>query len=270
MSACPCCLEALKTPFLGLGGRQLAGACEVCGDAVCERCLHTTLVDARAVAGAPGPRRVRARACASCVYALAAARGEPPPFAEPPGSRRRAAQAACAHARRAHGMGFCPDCGAAAAREAADEDPVCDACGAPSHARFNCCFACGASFGEENEPGEGAEGYLLEYDCAARDCGGQVAAHMAHCPWCGRAQPWPRAEDDADCTRCEAVVDATWAFCAACGEEAPLPEHCASCADSLVRAACAARCEECRRMVCGECFDDFTLPDAAERGELLL
>jgi DnaJ-domain-containing protein 1 len=204
------------------------------------------------------------------VYALATARGEPPPFDEPPGSRRRAAQAACAHARRAHGMGFCPDCGAAAAREVGNEDPECDACGAPSHARFNHCFACGASFGEDNAPDEGAEGYVLEYDCAARDCDGQVAAHMAHCPWCGRAQPWPRAEDDADCSRCQAVLDATWAFCAACGEEAPLPEHCASCGDALARAACAARCEECRHLVCGECFDDYTLPDAAERGELLL
>ncbi len=271
MSACPCCLEALKTPFLGLGGRQLAGACEVCGDAVCERCLQTALLDAGAAAGGAAQRRVRrARVCAGCVYALHTERGEAPPFPEPAGRRKRAAQAACPHVRRARGMAHCPDCGAAASREPGNEDPECDACGAPSHTRFNCCFACGASFGEDNAPEEGAEGYVLDYDCGARHCSGQVAAHMAHCPWCGTAQRWPRAEGDADCTACEAVLDATWAHCAACGEDAPLPERCTSCAQRLEAAACAARCEECRRMVCGDCFESFTLPDAPERGELLL
>ena len=169
--------------------------------------------------------------------------------------------------RRAAQLRYCPDCGAEGARE---EDPVCDGCGAPSHERFNGCFSCGESFGEANAPEEGAAGYVLDFDCDARACTGQVAAHMAYCPWCGVAQRWEREEEDADCGACAAVLEATWAFCGACGTEAPLPEQCASCTQDLEAASYAARCEACRQLVCDACFVPSTLPSAAVRGELLL
>jgi hypothetical protein len=143
---------------------------------------------------------------------------------------------------------------------------VCDACGAPSHLEFNCCWACGESFEEENEPQDTAEGYALDFDCRSSRCGGRVAWLMPYCPWCATAQRWqPSEETDAPaCAGCEASLAPTWAFCAFCGEEAPLPEDCFECGSSLEQADCAARCEHCRRMVCGDCFGDYTLPEPRE------
>jgi hypothetical protein len=147
--------------------------------------------------------------------------------------------------------------------EAEHGNPMCDACGAPSHAEFNFCWACGESFEEENEAGDTAEGYALDFDCRSRKCQGRVAWLMPYCPWCATAQRWqPSAEEDAPtCVGCEAKLDPTWAFCASCGEEAPLPEDCFVCGALLEQADCAARCEHCRLMVCGECFGDYTLPE---------
>ncbi len=146
--------------------------------------------------------------------------------------------------------------------EAEHGNPVCDACGAPSHPAFNCCWACGESFEEENEARDTAEGYALDFDCRSRKCQGRVAWLMPYCPWCATAQRWqPSEEEDAPtCVGCEARLDPTWAFCASCGEEAPLPEECFACGAPLDQADCAARCEHCRRMVCGECFGDYSLP----------
>jgi hypothetical protein len=176
-------------------------------------------------------------------------------------------------------MRCCPTCGVKRAWEAEHDNPVCDACGAPSHAEFNCCWACGESFEEDNEPGDTAEGYALDYDCRSHKCQGRVAWLMPHCPWCGTKQRWqPSEEEDAPtCLGCEARLDPTWAFCASCGEEAPLPEECFECGVPFEEADHAARCEHCQRMVCGECFGDYTLrePRAAKDGgpglrELLL
>lgn len=154
--------------------------------------------------------------------------------------------------------------------EAQHDNPVCDACGAPSHPAFNCCWACGESFGEENDAADSAEGYDLAFDCRSRRCQGRVAWLMPYCPWCATAQRWQPsgAEDAPACVGCEAPLDPTWAFCVSCGEEAPLPEDCFECARPLDQAECAARCEHCGRMVCGGCFGDYTLqePHTRQRG----
>ncbi|MFY0568298.1 J domain-containing protein [Archangium lansingense] len=166
-------------------------------------------------------------------------------------------------------MQCCPDCGIGMEWEAEHGNPACDACGAPSHAAFNFCWDCGASFEEDNEAGDTAEGYALDFDCHSRKCQGRVAWLMPYCPWCASAQRWqPSDETDAPvCVGCEAKLEPSWAFCAACGEEAPLPEDCFTCGAPLEQADCAARCEHCRRMVCGECFGDYTLlePSARQR-----
>lgn len=259
MSACPCCLEELRPAVLGLGGRSVAGVCGVCADAVCTACLSPA-------------RGARPRVCRSCVWDSLAARGQTPPFAEPAGHRRRVAQAACAHARAVRWMGCCPDCGVVLAWPAEHDNPSCDACGAPSHLAFNCCWACGESFEEDNAPTPEAEGYALDHPCRAAHCRGRVAWLMPHCPWCGTEQRWvPSREVGAPaCGGCHARLDPTWAFCATCGDEAPLPEACFTCATRLVRVRSATRCEHCRRIVCCDCFDAFRLPDDAEDREHLL
>jgi hypothetical protein len=158
-------------------------------------------------------------------------------------------------------MRCCPTCGAELTWEPEHGNPVCDACGAPSHADFNFCWACGESFEEENEAGDTAQGYALAFDCRSRRCQGRVAYLMPYCPWCATAQRWQPSGEEASpaCVGCEARLDATWAFCVSCGEEAPLPEECFTCGAPLEQADCAARCEHCRHMVCGECFGDYTL-----------
>lgn len=269
MSACPCCLEPLKPALMGLGGRRIAGTCDLCSDAVCHTCLQagTPTVEAlfrrRALEGLPAPRASRGQACRSCVWDALEARGQTPPFPEPPGRRKRAAQDACTHARAVKWMQCCPTCGAELNWEAEHGNPECDACGAPSHPDFNACWACGESFEEDNAPGDTAEGYELSFDCSARRCRGRVAWLMPYCPWCAAAQRWqPSEEADAPtCLACEARLDPTWAFCTACGEEAPLPEDCFTCGASLEEAESAARCEHCQRMVCDTCFGDYTLPE---------
>ena len=259
MSACPCCLEDLRPAVLGLGGRSVAGVCGVCADAVCGACLSPAR---------PG----RPRVCRSCVWDSLVARGETPHFAEPPGHRRRVAQAACAHARAVRWMGCCPDCGVVLAWPAEHDNPSCDACGAPSHLDFNCCWACGESFEEHNAPTPHPEGYALEYPCRSTQCRGRVAWLMPHCPWCAAEQRWVASREPgaAACTGCHTRLDPTWAFCATCGDEAPLPEACFTCATRLVRVRSAARCEHCRHIVCCDCFDTFLLPDDAEGREQLL
>jgi DnaJ-domain-containing protein 1 len=64
----------------------------------------------------------------------------------------------------------------------------------------------------------------------------------------------------------------TWAHCTACGAEAPLPERCVECRGKLDQAECAARCEVCRHLVCGECFGNYALAAQGETvaKELLL
>lgn len=281
MPACPCCLEVLTPALLGLGGRRLAGSCDLCGDSVCQDCLHSgspaveALFRRRASEGGPAPRGSRGQVCGSCLWESFEARGEPPSFPEPPGRRRRAARAACAHPQAVRWMRCCPSCGDEVTWEPEHGNPACDACGAPSHDEFNFCWACGESFEEENEAGDTAEGYVLAFDCRSRRCQGRVGWLMPYCPWCATAQRWqPSAEADAPvCVGCEARLDPTWAFCASCGEEAPLPEECFTCGVALDQADCAARCEHCRRMVCGECFGDYTLPEREAKGgarELLL
>ncbi len=243
MSACPCCLEPLTPALLGLGGRRLAGNCQLCGDAVCKRCLH-------------------ARTCASCWWDSLIARGQKPSFPEPPGRRRRAAQATCSHSLAVRWMRCCPSCGAQRDWPAEHGNPSCDACGAPSYDAFNACWACGESFEEDNAPEDTAQGYALAFDCRSRTCEGRVAWLMPFCPWCATAQHWqPSSEPEAPvCLACEARLDPTWAFCVGCGEEAPLPKECFCCAASLEQAGCAARCAHCRRMVCGDCCGEYTLP----------
>jgi hypothetical protein len=275
MSACPCCLEVLTPALLGLGGRRLAGSCGLCGDEVCQHCLRSGSPDVEALfrsadsEGAKRPRASRRQACAGCLWEALEARGETPSFPEPPGRRRRAAQAACTHPRAVRWMRCCPSCGLELEWEAEHGNPMCDACGAPSHEAFNACWACGESFEEENEAEDTAEGYSLDFDCRSRKCQGKVAWLMPYCPWCATAQRWqPSTEADAPvCVGCEAKLDPTWAFCTACGEEAPLPEECFSCTASLEQADCAARCEHCRRMVCGDCFGDYTVPEPPRPGQ---
>jgi hypothetical protein len=169
-------------------------------------------------------------------------------------------------------MRCCPSCGLELEWEAEHGNPLCDACGAPSHDAFNACWACGESFAEENEAQDSAEGYALDFDCRSRRCEGKVAWLMPHCPWCATAQRWrPSTEEGAPvCVGCEAQLDPTWAFCTACGEEAPLPEECFSCEASLDQVDCAARCEHCRRMVCGDCFGDYSVKGASPGARELL
>ncbi|HEX8702004.1 MAG TPA: J domain-containing protein [Myxococcaceae bacterium] len=268
MSACPCCLEVLTPALLGLGGRRLAGSCDLCGDDVCQACLHSgspevdALLRRAAPEGAKPPRVSRGRACGSCLWESLTARGVAPSFPEPAGHRRKAAQKACAHPHAVRWMRCCPTCGVELTWEAEHGNPRCDACGAPSHESFNACWACGESFEEDNAPEDTAEGYALAFECRSRRCEGRVAWLMPYCPWCATAQRWqPSTEADVPvCLGCEAKLDPTWAFCTTCGEEAPLPEECFSCTALLEQADCAARCEHCRRMVCGDCFGDYTLP----------
>jgi hypothetical protein len=264
MRACPCCMEMLTPGVLGLGGRRLAGSCEVCGDAVCQACVSTQVLEAGAFRkrmGVPGPKsqQVKGRVCRSCLWEVLTDRGGTPPFSAPPGQRERAARAAresCAHPDLKPWMGFCPGCGDEATWKAEHGNPVCEVCGAPSHRLFNCCWACGESFGEENAPQPVARGYRLEFDCDANGCAGKVAWLMPHCPWCGEAKRWQHSESgDLECVECESSLDRAWAFCVRCGEEAPLPDDCPRCGLGLEEAHCAARCEQCRNIVCGDCFD---------------
>lgn len=253
MRACPCCLEMLTPGLLGLGARQVAGRCEGCGDAVCQSCLTR-----RSVPGREGAR-TRGRVCRSCEWELLTNSGETPSFPAPPGQRERAARAArqaCAHPRVKRWMGFCPDCGDEVGWTAEHGNPVCDACGAPSHRLFNHCWACGESFDEENTPQPVAKGYRLDVDCDAGGCAGKLAWLMPFCPWCGEAKHWRHSQgDDLGCGECERGLDRAWAFCVSCGEEAPLPDTCPRCDLELEKAHSAARCEECRNIVCGDCFE---------------
>lgn len=263
MRACPCCMQKLTPGLLGLGGRRLAGSCERCGDAVCQMCLGPRVLEA-------GASQKQGRMCRSCLWELLTERGRTPPFPAPPGLRERVARAAreaCAHPRVKLWMGFCPDCGDEVDWPAEPGNPVCEECEAPSHPLFNCCWACGESFGEENAPQPTAKGYTLEFDCDAADCEGRVAWLMPFCPWCGEAKRW-HSEDDLECGECESHLDRTWAYCVSCGEEAPLPEDCPRCGESLDAADSAARCEECKHLVCGDCFDMRVVP--MEPGERLL
>lgn len=241
MTACPCCLTPARP------GRSLA--CAACGDEVCASCLHRD--------------PARGRLCGSCLWEACVARGTEPPIPEPAGRRRRAAQAACPHAQVVPWMGHCPSCGDTVHWEAEHDNPVCDACGAPSHDGFNACWSCGESFGQHHAPLEEAQGYALEHPC---DCGGSLAWLMPFCPWCAAPQAWAPSQDaDAPtCLSCEAQLDPTWAFCVACGEEAPLPEDCFTCGGPLESAEAAARCEHCRRWVCDGCFGDYQLASARE------
>ncbi|QSQ17020.1 J domain-containing protein [Myxococcus landrumensis] len=245
MRACPCCMETLTPGLLGFGSRRLAGRCEVCGDAVCEACWS-----ARGVEG-KGPL------CRSCVWEALTEQGLTPDFVAPPGQRqraRRAARAACAHTAVTPCMGFCPTCGDEVAWKSEHGNPSCEACGAPSHRTFNCCWACGESFEEDNAPQEVARGYRLDFACEAGDCSGRMAWLMPFCPWCGEEKHWPHP-DELKCMECESSLDRSWAFCVRCGDEAPLPDECPRCGLELEKAASAARCEQCRHIVCGDCCD---------------
>lgn len=269
MRACPCCLEKLTPGLLGLGGRRLAGTCEVCGDAVCQTCLATRTLDA----GTSGPRR--RKVCRSCLWEALTDRGDRPPFPAPPGQRERAARAAresCSHPDVKPWMGFCPGCGDEVAWRAEPGNPACEACGAPSHRLFNHCWACGESFEEENAPQAVARGYRLEFDCDSDDCAGKLAWLMAHCPWCGEEKRWQHPDNGGlECAACERGLDRGWTFCVHCGEEAPLPDDCSRCGLELEEAQSAARCEQCRHLVCGDCFDLRLVPEEdGEKQERLL
>ncbi|MCI0570428.1 MAG: J domain-containing protein [Myxococcaceae bacterium] len=223
MRVCPCCLEA-PTPGAP-GGRQLGGTCDVCGEAVCARCL-----------GAGTRPGSEGRVCRTCLWDIMAARGYRPSFPEPPGRRLRAERAArppCVHGRVRGWMGFCPDCGEEVPWEAADGNPTCAECGAPSHESFNACWACGESFEEDNPVLPAAEGFALDFDCSA-GCGGPVAWLMPHCPWCAGVQAWHFAGEgrDPECTGCGAPVDAAWVHCAFCGTEAGVEVEASAAADA--------------------------------------
>jgi DnaJ-domain-containing protein 1 len=169
-------------------------------------------------------------------------------------------------------MGFCPGCGDEVAWKAEPGNPACEACGAPSHRLFNHCWACGESFEEENAPQAVARGYRLEFDCDSDACAGKLAWLMAHCPWCGEEKRWRHPDNGGlECVACERDLDRGWTFCVHCGEEAPLPDDCPRCGLELEEAQSAARCEQCRHLVCGDCFDPRLVPDEdGEKQERLL
>jgi len=275
MPACPCCLEDLRPAFLGLGGRRLVGACEVCGERVCEACLRAQVLEAGAFRSRQPPpvdgqrdgqRKVPGFACLGCLWTLLQAQGTQPPFPQPRGHHLRRTQARCAHPRRVRWMRGCPDCGSELGWQVEPDAPTCDACGAPTHDLFNACWSCGESFEEENDPALAHGEAALDCPCSDGACSGRVAWPMRYCPWCATEQRWPHttAAGALDCGECEAPVDPTWAYCTACSAEAPLPARCLECGERLEQATCAARCEQCRHLVCGECFGDFTLPAAAD------
>ncbi|MBL0692989.1 J domain-containing protein [Comamonas sp. JC664] len=281
MRSCPCCREVLTAGILGLGVRRLAGSCEVCGDTVCQVCLGTQVLDAAtfrqrpSVPGATSGRKSRGRVCRGCWWEYLTEHGVAPPFPAPPGQRERAARAereACRHASVTQAMGFCPACGDEVAWKAEYDNPVCTACDAPSHPRFNACWACGESFDEANAPEPTALGYRLEFDCDSEDCLGKLAWLMPFCPWCGEEKHWePAGGGGLECTECERPLDRGWAYCVRCGEEAPLPEDCGRCGQDLEDTPSAARCEACRHIVCGDCFDTRVVPAAnGARHERLL
>lgn len=259
MRACPCCLETLTPGLLGLGGRRLAGSCAACGDSVCQSCLGTQVLDLGAFRKQPEGPRARGRVCRSCLWEALSDRGDTPSFPAPPGQRERAARAArasCAHPDVKPSMGFCPGCGDEVPWKAEPGNPECDACGAPSHRLFNCCWACGESFDEDNAPQPVARGYRLEFDCDSDGCAGKLAWLMPHCPWCGEAKHWEHpGSEGLECVACESGLDRAWAFCVRCGEEAPLPDDCPRCGLDLEEAPSAARCEQCHHIVCGDCFE---------------
>ncbi|WP_426751543.1 J domain-containing protein [Myxococcus sp. Y35] len=269
MRACPCCREVLTAGILGLGARRLAGSCEVCGDTVCQVCLSTQVLDAGELRQRPNvaghaPRKARGRVCRACWWEHLTERGVQPPFPAPPGQRERAARAAraaCQHPNVTQAMAFCPGCGDEVAWKAEHDNPVCTACEAPSHPRFNACWACGESFEEANPPEPVALGYRLEFDCDSEACLGKLAWLMPFCPWCGEAKDWePTSGGNLECTECESRMDRAWAHCVRCGEEAPLPDDCPRCGQDLEEAASAARCEGCQHIVCGDCFDTRVVP----------
>ncbi|WP_240462496.1 DnaJ family molecular chaperone, partial [Myxococcus sp. CA018] len=270
--ACPCCREVLTAGILGLGVRRLAGSCEVCGEPVCQVCMSTQVLEAgdfrqRPVAPGHENRKARGRVCRACWWEHLTERGIKPPFPAPPGQRERAAHAArssCQHPDVTQAMGFCPGCGDEVEWKAEHGNPVCVACEAPSHPLFNHCWACGESFDEANAPQPVAQGYRLEFDCDADDCTGKLAWLMPYCPWCGETKHWePASGGDLECTECEHRLDRAWAHCVRCGEEAPLPDDCLRCGQDLDDAPSAARCESCRNIVCGDCFDTCVVPSAS-------
>ncbi|AEI66623.1 DnaJ domain-containing protein [Corallococcus macrosporus] len=270
----------LTAGILGLGVRRLAGSCEVCGDTVCQVCLGTQVLAAgdfrqRPVVPGQAHRKARGRVCRACWWEHLTERGIKPPFPAPPGQRERAARAeraSCQHPGVTQAMGFCPGCGDEVEWKAEHGNPVCVACEAPSHPRFNHCWACGESFDEANTPEPQALGYRLEFDCDAEDCTGKLAWLMPYCPWCGEAKHWePASGGNLECTECERRLDRAWAHCVRCGEEAPLPDDCPRCGQDLEDAPSATRCESCRNIVCGDCFDTRVVPsDSGERQERLL
>lgn len=261
-------MEPLTTGLLGLGGRRLAGRCEVCGDSVCQACVGTQVLEAgvfrqRAVIPGTEGRKVRGQVCRSCLWEVLTDRGDTPPFPAPRGQRQRAAQRAresCKHPDVKSWMAFCPGCGDEVTWNAEPGNPACDACGAPSHRYFNHCWACGESFEEDNAPQSVARGFRLEFDCDSDDCTGKLAWLMPFCPWCGEEKHWQLGDGALECTKCESGLDRAWAFCVRCGEEAPLPDDCPRCGLDLEEAQSAARCEGCRNIVCGDCFDMRAVP----------
>ncbi|WP_426747103.1 DnaJ domain-containing protein [Myxococcus faecalis] len=277
MRACPCCLETLTPGLLGFGSRRLAGHCEACGDAVCQSCLSVESLAAavfqkRAGASEAGSRKVKGRVCRSCLWEALVEAGRTPSFAAPRGQReraRRAARETCTHAEVKACMGFCPTCGDEVVWKSEHGNPACEACGAPSHRFFNCCWNCGESFDEQNVPQSVARGYRLDFDCDAEDCAGKLAWLMPFCPWCGEEKHWEHP-GALECEACEVQVDRGWAFCVRCGEEAPLPDACPRCGVGLDEAASAARCEQCQHVVCGECCDVVVTASGGESRERLL
>ncbi|MFY2558098.1 DnaJ domain-containing protein [Corallococcus terminator] len=278
MRACPCCLETLTAGLLGFGSRRLAGRCESCGDAVCETCLSAQVLEASAfrarVGGrAPTQEQVKGRVCRSCLWEVLVDRGETPPFPAPRGQRERAirdARARCTHGDVKPCMAFCPTCGDEVSWKSEHGNPACEACGAPSHRDFNCCWACGESFEEDNPPRPVARGYKLDFDCDGPECAGKLEWLMPFCPWCGEEKHWEH-EGDLSCDECEVRLDRGWAFCVRCGEEAPLPDECPRCGVGLEEAASAARCEQCHHLVCGDCCDvRVVAPSGGEAQERLL
>jgi hypothetical protein len=244
----------------------------MCGERVCQACLRAITLPAESFRARAAPGRngkAQGLACSCCLWELLTKRGVPPPFPEPPGHRRAAAKATCEHPEQVRWMRCCPDCGVE--RWQADPDaPSCDACGAPSDDLFNACWSCGESFEEDHDPRDAPP--ELDRPCSSRACAGRVAWPMPHCPWCAAELIWPHTRAGSTCLSCDAPVDPTWAHCTACGADAPLPERCVECDGQLDQAECAARCEACRHLVCGECFGNYALaaPDEPAAKELLL